>query len=414
MTSPAVVGAAAMYSHYTQAAYDKQGGTQEEHGRVRPAFTANRHAGSRGAGRARRAYQFKFQLQIHRRSFPRVADGAGRAPRAGTKSPARMGSTLWWFVRGKIVVAGVQSCGRRPRRLALWCAPVAQLDRAAGFEPVGRGFESLRAHQNGGSTGLSRHILDRFRMLRDDSQQHTRGRVGVRPALFPVPQRGRCKAKFGCEFRLAESHLQPDFSHIHLRNVHQRHAHVVVLAIGPRDRLFQSLDNALANTLGFPRARRLFHGGFGCRFRGHFRLPMPFSGTWLPPEGMACTPTIRIALLNSMPKVTQRLLRATFVSLDELVPARVGFVIDLLPNRVGVKPGHGLADALRERHGGAVIRNEAPDLGIIEDHADRFVAQEAPARLGNTRRDEVAGYVHQARLDAGCLGGETIPLVPAD
>src|SRR5271165_664608 len=26
------------------------------------------------------------------------------------------------------------------------CAPVAQLDRAAGFEPVGRGFESLRAH----------------------------------------------------------------------------------------------------------------------------------------------------------------------------------------------------------------------------------------------------------------------------
>src|SRR5580658_6702533 len=27
------------------------------------------------------------------------------------------------------------------------CAPVAQLDRAAGFEPVGREFESLRAHQ---------------------------------------------------------------------------------------------------------------------------------------------------------------------------------------------------------------------------------------------------------------------------
>src|SRR3954447_21164031 len=27
-------------------------------------------------------------------------------------------------------------------------APVAQLDRAAGFEPVGREFESLRAHQN--------------------------------------------------------------------------------------------------------------------------------------------------------------------------------------------------------------------------------------------------------------------------
>ena len=31
--------------------------------------------------------------------------------------------------------------------LDVLCAPVAQLDRAAGFEPVGRGFESLRAHQ---------------------------------------------------------------------------------------------------------------------------------------------------------------------------------------------------------------------------------------------------------------------------
>src|ERR1700722_10989041 len=27
-----------------------------------------------------------------------------------------------------------------------WQAPVAQLDRAIGFEPIGRGFESLRAH----------------------------------------------------------------------------------------------------------------------------------------------------------------------------------------------------------------------------------------------------------------------------
>ena len=26
-------------------------------------------------------------------------------------------------------------------------APVAQMDRATGFEPVGRGFDSLRAHQ---------------------------------------------------------------------------------------------------------------------------------------------------------------------------------------------------------------------------------------------------------------------------
>ena len=28
-------------------------------------------------------------------------------------------------------------------------APVAQLDRVTGYEPVGRGFESLLAHQQG-------------------------------------------------------------------------------------------------------------------------------------------------------------------------------------------------------------------------------------------------------------------------
>ena len=32
-------------------------------------------------------------------------------------------------------------------------APVAQMDRATGFEPVGRGFDSLRAHQTIWSSG---------------------------------------------------------------------------------------------------------------------------------------------------------------------------------------------------------------------------------------------------------------------
>jgi hypothetical protein len=32
------------------------------------------------------------------------------------------------------------------KELQLQCAPVAQLDRATGYEPVGRAFESLRAH----------------------------------------------------------------------------------------------------------------------------------------------------------------------------------------------------------------------------------------------------------------------------
>jgi hypothetical protein len=46
--------------------------------------------------------------------------------------------------------------------------------------------------------------------------------------------------------------------------------------------------------------------------------------------------------LNSVSKVTQRLLRTMFVGLDQVVPVGVGFVIDLLPRRVGVEPGHGL------------------------------------------------------------------------
>jgi hypothetical protein len=35
-------------------------------------------------------------------------------------------------------------------------APLAQLDRAAGFEPVGREFESLRARQNSPTFGCKR------------------------------------------------------------------------------------------------------------------------------------------------------------------------------------------------------------------------------------------------------------------
>ena len=39
------------------------------------------------------------------------------------------------------------SCAIISRRLRVWYAPVAQLDRVTGYEPVGRGFESLPAYQ---------------------------------------------------------------------------------------------------------------------------------------------------------------------------------------------------------------------------------------------------------------------------
>jgi hypothetical protein len=42
------------------------------------------------------------------------------------------------------------------------------------------------------------------------------------------------------ELRLAEPHLRSELAHIDLWDVHQRHAHVVVLAARRRNRLFQS------------------------------------------------------------------------------------------------------------------------------------------------------------------------------
>ena len=45
--------------------------------------------------------------------------------------------------------------GSVPERVLRPDAPVAQLDRAPGFEPVGRGFNSLRARHSRESTSLA-------------------------------------------------------------------------------------------------------------------------------------------------------------------------------------------------------------------------------------------------------------------
>ena len=41
----------------------------------------------------------------------------------------------------------------------LWYAPVAQLDRVTGYEPVGRGFESLPAYQKRGASFRMRLVF---------------------------------------------------------------------------------------------------------------------------------------------------------------------------------------------------------------------------------------------------------------
>jgi hypothetical protein len=51
--------------------------------------------------------------------------------------------------------------GRRGASIAIYSnirAPVAQLDRVTGFEPVGREFESLRAHQTLPSGSIASYL----------------------------------------------------------------------------------------------------------------------------------------------------------------------------------------------------------------------------------------------------------------
>ena len=66
--------------------------------------------------------------------------------------------TFTWQLVAKAEVPGRRNVGRipHPEIVSLdsnpcynvnQCAPVAQLDRAMGFYPTGRGFESLRVYQ---------------------------------------------------------------------------------------------------------------------------------------------------------------------------------------------------------------------------------------------------------------------------
>jgi hypothetical protein len=89
-------------------------------------------------------------------------------------------------------------------------------------------------------------------MRSDYGQQHTCRRVGARPPLFPVAQRGWRETEPGSKLGLTQFHSQPNPSHINLRGVYLRHAHLVILSSCPRDGLVQSLDDALANRLRFP------------------------------------------------------------------------------------------------------------------------------------------------------------------
>jgi hypothetical protein len=95
----------------------------------RNSSTAARHSNWRHAATARRTTNDRDGDSIMRR-WERTGARHRVAPRN---------------VRARSTALGRGS--RTRARYNVFGAPVAQLDRAAGFEPVGRGFKSLRAHQ---------------------------------------------------------------------------------------------------------------------------------------------------------------------------------------------------------------------------------------------------------------------------
>ncbi len=88
--------------------------------------------------------------QPQRREVPRPGQrqGARSSPRAAPATASRRSnrSSSVAGVGGLASPAGPHRPSPPVLSLA-GCAPVAQLDRASGFEPGGRGFEPLRAHQ---------------------------------------------------------------------------------------------------------------------------------------------------------------------------------------------------------------------------------------------------------------------------
>src|SRR5688572_8983224 len=61
-------------------------------------------------------------------------------------------------------------------------APVAQLDRASGYEPEGRMFESCRAHHISFNTCPSVFIVQLMEDCPNDSMMYTSLKIDVRPS----------------------------------------------------------------------------------------------------------------------------------------------------------------------------------------------------------------------------------------
>src|SRR5580765_6220993 len=75
---------------------------------------------------------------------------------------------------------------------------------------------------------------------------------------------------------------------------------------------------------------------------------------------------------------------------QDLVDARVGGLVDGLARRIGVEPGDGAADPLRERDLAGPAGDEALDLRVVEQRVPALVADQAGAGVGIQLVDERA------------------------
>jgi O-acetylserine/cysteine efflux transporter len=104
--------------------------------------------------------------------------------------------------------------------------------------------------------------------------------------------------------------------------------------------------------------------------------------------------------------------RSRPVGADELVHDRVEARVDPLPGRVLVVPGDDLPRALLERDRRPVARHDAAQLGVVEHHRVRLVAEQAsaPVRVGG--RDGVRRHVHDVGAHSGRRRQRRGDLVP--
>jgi O-acetylserine/cysteine efflux transporter len=102
------------------------------------------------------------------------------------------------------------------------------------------------------------------------------------------------------------------------------------------------------------------------------------------------------------------------VSSDQLVHDGVDAGVDTLAGGIRVVPGHDLASPLLERDDRSVSGHDGAQLGVIEDHRVRLVAEQPGAPLGVGGGNGVGRHVHDVEVRPGGRGEGLGDLVPGE